>query len=83
MPSLATGKVFSLGERGELRLKSNLGGSVLVMGWNPHSVKMAFKSRLGGGPVHREYTEIDHSEEGRMVQPVPIIVISDKSREAI
>ena len=83
LSSLVTGKTFSLGDRGELRLKSNLGGSVLVMGWSPYSVKMAFKNRLGGEPVHREYTEIDHSEEGRMVQPVPIIVISDRSTEAI
>ncbi len=63
-------------------MRSNLGGSALVMGWSPYSVKMAFKSKLSREPVHREYTEIDHSEEGRMVQPVPIIVLSDRSREA-
>jgi hypothetical protein len=80
---IATGKTFSLGERGALRLKSNLGGSALVMGWSPYSVKMALRSKLGSVPVHREYTEIDHSEEGRMVKPVPIIVMSDRSRETI
>jgi hypothetical protein len=78
--SIATGKTFSLGERGILRLKSNLGGSALVMGWSPYSVIMAIRSKLGEGPVHREYTEIDHSEEGRMVQPVRIIIMSDRSR---
>jgi hypothetical protein len=83
MSSLAIGNTFSLGERGQLRLKSNLGGSALVMGWSPHSMKMVFKYKLGGGPVHREYTEIDHSEEGKMVQRVPIIVMSDRSREPI
>ena len=78
MSSLATGKTFSLGMRGELCLKSNLGVSTLVMRWSPYSVKMAIKSKFGGEPVHREYTEIDHSEEGRTVQPVRIIIISDR-----
>ncbi len=56
---------------------------MLVMGWCPYSVQMALKSRLGGESVNREYTEIDHSDEGKMVQPVPIIVISDRAREAM
>jgi hypothetical protein len=75
--ALETGKIFSLGERGKLRLKANLGGGALVMGWSSHSMKMGFKSRFSREPVHREYTEIDHSEEG-MAQPVPIIVVSDR-----
>ena len=81
--SIASGKTFSLGERGALRLKSNLGGSALVMGWFMYSLSMKVRSILGGEPVYREYTEIDHSEEGRMVKPVPIIVMSDRSRETI
>lgn len=76
------GKTFSLGERGNLRLKSRLGGGVLLMGWSPQSVKLAFKIRLGRELAHREYTEIDHSMEGMMTYSVPIIVVSKKSRSA-
>jgi hypothetical protein len=83
MSTLEPGKVFHLGERGKLRLKANLHGNTLVVGWSS-GMRMAFKSKLGREPVvHREHTEIDHSEEGRVAQPVPIIVVSDRLRGLI
>jgi hypothetical protein len=83
MSTLEPGKIFSLGERGKLRLKANLHGGTLVVGWSSH-MAMAFKSKFGLEPVvHREYTEIDHSEESWVAQPVPIIVISDRLRGLI
>ncbi|KAL2070045.1 hypothetical protein VTL71DRAFT_14725 [Oculimacula yallundae] len=74
------GKYFSLGERGSLRLKAKLGGDMMVMGWSSNSVKMAIKSRLGRDLIHREYTEVDHSEDSGIPQLLPVIVVSDRSR---
>jgi len=76
-----TGKTFSLGERGKLRLKSNLGRDGLVMEWSSHFMKIAIRSKMGREQVHLEYTEIDHSEEGKIDLPVPIIIISERPRE--
>ncbi|KAH6713884.1 hypothetical protein BKA61DRAFT_606729 [Leptodontidium sp. MPI-SDFR-AT-0119] len=76
--TLQVGKCFSLGERGNLRLRENLGGGMMVMEWSSLSVKMKLKSRLGGELVHREHTEIDHSEEGSTSQPIPVFVIAGR-----
>jgi len=77
---LEGGKTFSLGERGKLRTKSNLGGGGLVMEWSSSLWKIPFGKISGREQVHREYTEVDHSEDARLALPVPIIVISDKPR---
>lgn len=80
---LEDGKTFSLGERGKLRTKSNLGGSGLVMEWSSQAWKKAFGKIGGREQVHREYTEVDHSEDAGLALPVPIIVISDRPREVM
>ncbi|KAF8846649.1 hypothetical protein BDZ45DRAFT_812167 [Acephala macrosclerotiorum] len=79
--NIEIGKTFSLGERGKLRLISNLNGRGLLVGWSSQSMKILFKGRLGRELVHREYTEINHNEEEGVPSPVPIFVISDKTRE--
>ncbi|CZR58627.1 uncharacterized protein PAC_08519 [Phialocephala subalpina] len=79
--SIEIGKDFSLGERGRLRLKSNLNGRALLVGWSSQSMKMIFKGKLSRELVHREYTEINHNVEEEVAPPVPIFVISDKTRE--
>ncbi|KAG4438858.1 hypothetical protein IFR05_005647 [Cadophora sp. M221] len=76
--TIQVGKHFSLGERGNLRLRENLGGGMMIMEWSSHSVKTKLKSRLGGELVHREHTEIDHSDEGSTSQPLPIFVIAGR-----
>ena len=76
--ALEVGKSLSLGERGSLRLKANMSGGLMVTGWSPQSMKMTWKSKLGRELVHREYTEVDHSEEGKKVKALPVIVVSDK-----
>jgi hypothetical protein len=80
---LRAGEVIYLGERGELRLKSYLGG-ILVVEWSsPNPVITAFRSKFSRELVHREHTDIDHSKEGDKVQPVPIFVVSERPRGAI
>lgn len=74
--ALETEKNISLGERGELRLISNLNEGTLLMRWCPNSTKLAFKRKPSRTIVHREFTEID---ETGAAQPVPIIVLSDLS----
>ena len=81
--TMEVGKSFSLGERGSLRLKANLNGDLMVMGWSSQSMKMTWKSKLGRELVHREYTEIDHSEEGERAKALPVIVVSDRSWKSI
>jgi hypothetical protein len=80
---LEGGKTFSLGERGKLRVKSNLGGGGLVVEWSSQPWKMVFSKISGREHVHREYTEVDHSEDARLALPIPIIVISDRPREVM
>ena len=82
--SLEIGKVFSFGERGNLCLKGHLGDGALLMEWRASSLKTALKVIVGREQVHREYTEIDHSEEGPVsqVRPIPIFVLSDRIGEA-
>ncbi|KAH7346455.1 hypothetical protein BKA65DRAFT_502468, partial [Rhexocercosporidium sp. MPI-PUGE-AT-0058] len=79
--TVEVGKSFSLGERGNLRLKANLGGGMMVMGWSSPSVTMKFRSKWSGEMVHREHTEIDHSEEGSSSLPFPVVVVSDRKIE--
>ena len=78
--NLETGKVFSLGERGKLYLKTNLGGRTLVVRWSSHAMIMALKDRWAREPAHREFTEIDYSEGLRIPNSLPIIVVSDRPR---
>lgn len=67
---------ISLGERGELRLISNLSAGILLMRWCSNSTALSLRSRLSRHIVHREFTEIDDTGTA---QPVPIIVLSDPS----
>jgi hypothetical protein len=86
VPTPDTGRLFSLGDRGALYLKCNLGSDGLVVGWTsnrrlPSGFAFIRERFLNQGQLHnshREYTEIDHSEDGRNVQLVPIFVISDQ-----
>lgn len=76
---LKTGGVIHLGERGELCLKSNLGG-VPVMEWSNPYFKMALRSKFIKEPAHREHTDIDHSTESNEVQTVTIFIVSERPR---
>ncbi|KAE9365058.1 hypothetical protein N431DRAFT_549386 [Stipitochalara longipes BDJ] len=76
---LQVGEAFWLGERGTLRLKALLNGSVLITEWQPSGLKTAVKIFVGKEYPHREYTEIDQSgEEGP--KPISVVVISERAR---
>lgn len=82
--SLEIGKVFWFGERGNLCLKGHLCDGALLVEWRASSLKTALKVIMGREQVHREYTEIDHSEKGSVsqVRPIPIFVVSDRIGKA-
>jgi hypothetical protein len=77
---LQVGEGFWLGERGTLRLKAQLNSGVLVTEWQPSGLKTAMKMFVGKEFSHREYTEIDQSEE-EVVKPIFVVVMSNRAME--